>query len=115
MSLFVWYFGTARQYPEVPHHTILAGPRYRELLQDIFERKVLADDFSLYLHRPTASDPSLAPPGCDAFYVLSPVPHLDANVDWLARAEPYRQAIAGISAARCCRIWRSTSSSVRGS
>ena len=76
MSLFVWYFGTRRQYPDVAHHTILLGPRYRELLDDIFERKVLADDFSLYLHRPTATDPSLAPPGCDAFYVLSPVPHL---------------------------------------
>ena len=94
MSLFVWYFGTRRQYPEVPHHTILLGPRYRELLEDIFERKLLADDFSLYLHRPTATDPSLAPPGCDAFYVLSPVPHLDSGVDWQAKAEPYRRAIS---------------------
>jgi phytoene desaturase len=94
MSLFVWYFGTSRQYPDVPHHTILLGPRYKELLNDIFKRKVLADDFSLYLHRPTATDPSLAPPGCDAFYVLSPVPHLGANVDWHAMAEKYRLAIA---------------------
>jgi phytoene desaturase len=94
MSLFVWYFGTRRQYPEVPHHTILLGPRYRELLEDIFERKKLADDFSLYLHRPTATDPALAPPGCDAFYVLSPVPHLDSGVDWQAQAEPYRRAIS---------------------
>ncbi len=93
MSLFVWYFGTRRSYPDVPHHTILVGPRYRELLEDIFERKVLAADFSLYLHRPTASDPSLAPPGCDAFYVLSPVPNLDGSVDWRERAEPYRRAI----------------------
>jgi phytoene desaturase len=62
MSLFVWYFGTRRQYPDVQHHTILVGPRYRELLRDIFDRKVLAEDFSLYLHRPTATDPSLAPP-----------------------------------------------------
>jgi phytoene desaturase len=93
MSLFVWYFGTRRSYPDVPHHTILVGPRYRELLKDIFERKVLAPDFSLYLHRPTASDPSLAPPGCDAFYVLSPVPNLDGGVDWRERAEPYRRAI----------------------
>jgi phytoene desaturase len=99
MSLFVWYFGTRRQYPEVPHHTILVGPRYRELLADIFERKLLADDFSLYLHRPTATDSSLAPPGHDAFYVLSPVPHLDAGVDWTERAEPYRRAIAGHLAA----------------
>jgi phytoene desaturase len=93
MSLFVWYFGTRRQHPDVEHHTILFGPRYRELIADIFDRKVLADDMSLYLHRPTATDPSLAPPGCDAFYVLSPTPHLDAGIDWAAKAEPYRQAI----------------------
>ncbi len=94
MSLFVWYFGTKRQYPDVGHHTIVLGPRYRELLTDIFERKHLADDFSLYLHRPTASDPSLAPPGCDAFYVLAPVPHLESGTDWQAVAEPYRRRIA---------------------
>jgi phytoene desaturase len=94
MSLFVWYFGTSRKYPDVPHHTILLGPRYKELLADIFERKVLADDFSLYLHRPTATDPSLAPDGCDAFYVLSPVPHLQSGTDWNSTAETYRRAIA---------------------
>ncbi len=94
MSLFVWYFGTNRQYPDVPHHMILLGPRYRELLDDIFTSKVLADDFSLYLHRPTATDASLAPPGCDAFYVLSPVPHLDSGIDWPETAERYRGAIA---------------------
>jgi phytoene desaturase len=93
MSLFVWYFGTHGQYPEVAHHTILLGPRYRELLADIFHRKILAEDFSLYLHRPTATDPSLAPPGCDAFYVLSPVPHLESGTDWRKTAEPYRRAI----------------------
>jgi len=93
MSLFVWYFGTRCQYPDVFHHTIMLGPRYRELITDIFTRKVLADDFSLYLHRPTATDPSLAPPGCDTFYVLSPVPHLDSGVDWSTQAEPYRQRI----------------------
>lgn len=94
MSLIVWYFGTRRQYPAVPHHTILLGPRYRELLDDIFERKVLASDFSLYLHRPTATDPSLAPPGCDAFYVLTPVPHLDSGTNWQQTAQPYLQSIA---------------------
>jgi phytoene desaturase len=93
-GLFVWYFGTNRRYEDVAHHTIMLGPRYKGLLKDIFDRKVLADDFSLYLHRPTATDPSLAPPGCDAWYVLSPVPHLDAGIDWATRAEPYRQAIA---------------------
>jgi phytoene desaturase len=93
MGLFVWYFGTRRQYPGVAHHTILLGPRYRELLGDIFERQVLAPDFSLYLHRPTATDPALAPEGCDAFYVLSPVPHLGSDIHWQTAAEPYRQAI----------------------
>ena len=94
MSLFVWYFGTRRQYPEVPHHMLVLGPRYRELLADIFKRNRLADDFSLYLHRPSATDPSVAPPGCDTFYVLSPVPHLDSGTDWAARAEAYRESIA---------------------
>jgi phytoene desaturase len=93
MSLFVWYFGTRRRYEGVAHHTILLGPRYRGLLEDVFERKVLAEDFSLYLHRPTATDPSLAPSGCDAFYVLSPVPHLESGVDWSVQAGPYRQKI----------------------
>ena len=94
MGLFIWYFGTDRQYPDIPHHTIMMGPRYKGLLQDIFQRKVLAEDFSLYLHRPTATDPALAPPGCDTFYVLSPVPHLGAGIDWTTTAERYRQAIA---------------------
>jgi phytoene desaturase len=93
MSLFVWYFGTRRQYRDVAHHTILLGPRYRELLTDIFERKVLADDFSLYLHRPTATDPSLAPQGCDAFYALAPVPHLQSGTDWPVHAETFRRAV----------------------
>lgn len=94
MSLFVWYFGTRRQFPDVLHHTILMGPRYRELLDDIFKRGVLSKDFSLYLHRPTATDASMAPAGCDTFYVLSPVPHLESGVNWATQAEPYRQAIA---------------------
>jgi phytoene desaturase len=93
MSLFVWYFGTRRCYPDVAHHTIALGPRYRELLADIFDRRHLADDFSLYLHRPTATDPSLAPPGCDAFYALAPVPHQGSGVDWTERAEPFRRAV----------------------
>jgi phytoene desaturase len=94
MSLLVWYFGTRKRYEHVDHHTILLGPRYQELLTDIFDHKVLADDFSLYIYRPTASDPSLAPEGCDAFYALSPVPHLGADIDWTVMAEPYRQRIA---------------------
>jgi phytoene desaturase len=94
MSLFVWYFGTNRRYPDVQHHTILMGPRYKDLLTDIFKRKVLAEDFSLYLHRPTATDPSMAPPGGESFYVLSPVPNLDGATDWGETAEIYRRKIA---------------------
>lgn len=93
MSLFVWYFGTRRRYEDVAHHTLLLGPRYKALLGDIFDRKKLAGDFSLYLHRPTATDPSLAPQGCDAFYVLSPVPHLESGTDWSVEGERYRTAI----------------------
>ena len=94
MSLFVWYFGTKRRYEDVAHHTILLGPRYRELLRDIFDRKIVAEDFSLYLHRPTATDPNMAPAGCDGFYVLSPVPHLQSGTDWATFGEVYRARIA---------------------
>ncbi|MEM9171636.1 MAG: phytoene desaturase [Pseudomonadota bacterium] len=94
MSLFVWYFGTDKKYADVPHHMMLLGERYEALLKDIFDHKILAKDFSLYLHRPTATDQSLAPEGCDAFYVLSPVPHLGSGVDWDSTAERYRAAIA---------------------
>jgi len=94
MGLFVWYFGTNRQFPDVDHHTIMMGPRYGPLLRDIFDNKVLSEDFSLYLHRPTATDPSMAPEGHDAFYVLSPVPNLSGDIDWAVEAEPYRQRIA---------------------
>ncbi|HCI81200.1 MAG TPA: phytoene desaturase, partial [Ktedonobacter sp.] len=79
MSLFVIYFGTDRKYPHMAHHEILMGPRYKGLLDDIFKRKHLSKDFSLYLHRPTATDASLAPEGCDSWYVLSPVPHLGGD------------------------------------
>ena len=82
MGLFVLYFGTTRTYPDVAHHTIWMGERYRELLADIFHHKTLSEDFSLYLHRPTATDPSFAPSGCDSFYVLCPVPNLKGTVDW---------------------------------
>jgi phytoene desaturase len=93
MSLFVIYFGTDRRYEDIAHHEILMGPRYKGLLADIFDRKTLADDFSLYLHRPTATDTSLAPPGCDSWYVLSPVPHLGGRTDWAQASAPYRDAI----------------------
>jgi phytoene desaturase len=92
-GLFVWYFGTDRRFEDVPQHSVLLGPRYKGLLDDIFKHHKLADDFSLYLHRPTELDNSLAPPGCDTFYVLAPVPHLDSGTDWEATAEPFRAAI----------------------
>ena len=93
MSLFVLYFGTRRKYENVAHHEILMGPRYEGLLDDIFRGRALSKDFSLYLHRPTATDPSLAPPGCDAFYALAPVPNLRSPTDWAQSAKPYRDAI----------------------
>ncbi len=92
-GLFVWYFGTKQRYDDVPHHSILMGPRYKGLLDDIFHNKKLSKDFSLYLHRPTATDTSMAPDGCDCFYVLAPVPNLEADVDWEQQAEPFRQAV----------------------
>ena len=93
MGLFVLYFGTTRTYEEVAHHTIWMGERYRELLDDIFNKKILAEDFSLYLHRPTATDPSFAPPGHDSFYVLCPVPNLLGNVDWSVQGPKLRDQI----------------------
>lgn len=95
MSLFVLYFGCDRTYDEsVAHHTVVFGPRYKGLLDDIFHGDHLPDDFSLYLHAPTVTDKSMAPPGCGAFYVLSPVPHLGrADVDWDTVAPRYAERI----------------------
>jgi phytoene desaturase len=89
MSLFVGYFGTDRIYDDLAHHTIVLGDRYRGLLHDIFRKRVLADDFSLYLHAPARTDPGMAPAGRDAFYVLSPVPNNRSGIDWSREAEPY--------------------------
>ncbi|MFN5094589.1 MAG: phytoene desaturase [Ignavibacteria bacterium] len=93
MSLFVMYFGTTKKYEDLAHHEIIMGPRYKELVTDIFKKKHLADDFSLYLHRPSATDPSLAPEGCDCWYVLSPVPHLESGTDWSVKGPEYRNRI----------------------
>jgi phytoene desaturase len=94
MSLFLIYFGTRRRYSNLLHHNIIFGPRYRELLKDIFVRGRLADDFSLYLHAPTRTDPTLAPAGCEAFYVLSPVPHLGKlDIDWRREGPAYAERI----------------------
>jgi phytoene desaturase len=94
MSLFVLYFGTSQRYPHLAHHTILFGPRFQGLLRDIFRGHRLPDDFSLYLHAPTITDPSMAPEGGESFYVLSPVPHLgNAPIDWDAVATAYGDTI----------------------
>lgn len=93
MGLFVLFFGTSRNYPDIEHHTIWFGERYKELIQEIFHGKELPEDFSLYLHRPTATDSSFAPEGCDSFYVLAPVPNLKANIDWAAEGPQLRDRI----------------------
>jgi phytoene desaturase len=93
-SLFVVHLGVRGTWPEVPHHTILFGPRYGGLLGDIYRRGRLAPDPSLYIHHPTASDPSLSPPGCSTFYALAPVPHLGKlRSDWASEADRYRDLI----------------------
>ena len=101
MGLFVWYFGTkgtAEKWSNVGHHTIMPGPRYEGLLRDIFIKGKLADDMSLYVHRPAVSDPTVAPAGDDTFYALSPVPHLGHKnpVDWQAMKDAYRTKVADV-------------------
>ena len=101
MGLFVWYFGTRGtrdMWKDVGHHTILSGPRYEGLLKDIFIKGKLADDMSLYVHRPSVTDPSAAPEGDDTWYALSPVPHLGHKdpVDWSVMAEEYRQKVQAV-------------------
>jgi phytoene desaturase len=94
MSLFLVYFGVEGKYEELAHHSILFGPRYKELLTDIFDRGELADDFSLYLHSPSVSDDSLAPPGHSTHYVLAPVPHMGkGKVDWKTAGPKLRDRI----------------------
>lgn len=93
MGLFVLYFGSRKTYPDVAHHTIWLGKHYRDLLNDIFNTKILRDDFSLYLHRPTATDVSFAPEGCDSFYVLCPVPNMQGNIDWAVEGPKLRDRI----------------------
>ena len=93
MGLYVLYFGTKKLYPDVAHHSIWMGPRFKELLAEIFNDKKMSEDFSLYVHRPTATDKSFAPEGCESFYVLCPVPNLQGNVDWSTQGEILRDRI----------------------
>ncbi len=101
MGLFVFYFSTSRRYPDTAHHTIILGHRYRALLDEVFGRGAeVPDDLSLYLHRPTATDPAMAPPGQDAFYVLAPVPNLRAGIDWASAAPRLRDRLVAMLEAR---------------
>jgi len=93
MSCFLLYIGTRRQFPQLKHHTLILSPRYRELVRDIFDKKILPRDFSMYLHVPTRTDPSMAPPGGESMYVLIPVPHLGGKVDWTTAAEPFKKTV----------------------
>lgn len=93
MSTFLIYLGLNKQYPELNHHTLVLSKRYRELVRDIFTHKKLADDFSLYLHAPSRTDASMAPPGKDSVYVLSPVPNLDSAINWKEEGPRYRDRI----------------------
>lgn len=94
MSAFLIYAGVRRQYPDrLPHHTIALGPRYRGLVKDIFRRKVLASDFSLYLHAPTRTESDMAPAGGESLYILSPVPNLQSEIDWQEVSAAYEEKI----------------------
>ena len=94
MSLFLIYFGTNKKFPKLSHHNVLFGPRYKELLEDIFTNGILPKDFSLYLHAPSMTDPQLAPAGCESFYVLAPVAHLGKlPIDWKIEGRKYADSI----------------------
>ncbi len=93
MSCFLLYIGVRKQYPQLKHHTLILSARYRELIRDIFDKKVLPDDFSMYLHVPSRTDPAMAPPGAESMYVLIPVPHLGGKTDWSASSIPFKDRI----------------------
>jgi phytoene desaturase len=93
MSSFLLYLGVRKQYPQLLHHTLILSERYKELVKDIFDKKVLPDDFSMYLHAPTRTDAGMAPPGCESMYVLVPVPNLANGFDWTENKEWYADKI----------------------
>jgi phytoene desaturase len=93
MSCFLMYIGVKKQYPQLKHHTLILSERYKELVKDIFDRKILPDDFSMYLHVPSRTDASMAPAGSESMYVLIPVPNLRGNTDWNQMAQPYSEKI----------------------
>jgi phytoene desaturase len=93
MGLFVYYFGTKKVYEDVEHHTIKFGNKYKEHLEDIFNNKKLNNDISYYLHRPSATDKSMAPEGNDCFYVLVPVPNNQSKIDWRTEGENMKNLV----------------------
>jgi phytoene desaturase len=93
MSCFLLYIGVRKKYDQLKHHTLILSQRYRGLVKDIFDRRVLADDFSMYLHVPSRTDPTMAPEGAESMYVLVPVPHLGSGIDWSTAAGPFRDRI----------------------
>jgi phytoene desaturase len=93
MGLFVYYFGSKKKFKDVAHHTIYFGKSYKEHLNKIFDKKELSDDISYYLHRPSATDPSMAPEGHDAFYVLVPVPNNLSGIDWSKEGERFKDLV----------------------
>ena len=93
MSCFLLYLGVKGTYPQLKHHTLILTKRYKELLRDIFDKKVLPDDFSMYLHVPTRTDPGMAPEGCESIYVLVPVANLLSGIDWKEEAMPFADRI----------------------
>ena len=93
MSCFLMYIGSKKQYPKLLHHTLILSERYKELVTDIFDRKILPDDFSMYLHAPTRTDPEMAPEGGESMYVLIPAPNLAANINWKEMKKRYADKI----------------------
>jgi len=93
MACFLMYMGTKKQYPQLLHHTLILSERYKPLIEDIFDKKILPDDFSMYLHAPTRTDPEMAPPGCESLYVLVPVANNLSGLDWEAQKQPFAEKI----------------------
>jgi phytoene desaturase len=93
MSCFLLYLGTRKQYPELEHHTLILTERYKGLLKDIFDKKILPEDFSMYLHVPTRTDPGMAPEGSESMYVLVPVPNNQSGLNWEDIKDDFAQRI----------------------
>ena len=93
MSAFLLYLGVNKKYPQLKHHTLILSERYKELIDDIFDNKILPDDFSMYLHIPSQTDPTMAPEGCESMYVLIPVPNLESRINWEKIKRTYTDSI----------------------